>query len=82
MLVNSLEGEKSGKYYLRDVRWSKYAEDTFFGIENKTTASGGESIDVTYTEKITKLDSSKIKLFNCATGAEVGGVSAAADETS
>lgn len=79
MFVNSLEGEKSGKYYLRDVRWSKYAEDTFFGIENKTAASGGESIDVTYTEKITKLDSSKIKLFNCATGAEVGGVSAAAD---
>lgn len=79
MFVNSLEGEKSGKYYLRDVRWSKYAENTFFGIENKTAASGGESIDVTYTEKITKLDSSKIKLFNCATGAEVGGVSAAAD---
>ena len=79
MFVNSLEGEKSGKYYLRDVRWSKYAEDTFFGIENKTAASGGESIDVTYTEKITKLDSSKIKLFNCATGAEVGGVSTAAD---
>lgn len=79
VLVNSLEGEKSGKYYLRDVKWSKYAEDTFFGIENKTTASGGESIDVTYTEKITKLDSSKIKLFNCATGAEVDGVSAAAD---
>ena len=55
VLVNSLEGEKSGKYYLRDVRWSKYAEDTFFGIENKTTASGGESIDVTYTEKIQSL---------------------------
>lgn len=79
MFVNSLEGEKSGKYYLRDVRWSKYDDDTFFGIENKTAASGGESIDVTYTEKIAKLDSSKIKLFNCATGAEVGGVRAAAD---
>lgn len=66
-----------GKFMVDDLTWSKYSNDSFIAEGMATTAASGDTLNVKFSNPVASCDASKIKAYNCATGEELAGVSAA-----
>lgn len=66
----------SSKNYFDDITWGDLTEESFVAESSTALASSGETINVSFSQPVGSLDTSKIKLYNCQTGAEVSGITA------
>lgn len=67
--------EGGGSHTIKDFIWCKTNDKGFVAESAKNVAVSGGSVSVEFSELIGAVDSSKIKLYNCATGEEVTGIS-------
>lgn len=65
------------KMHLDDITWAPYSDSCFIAESSTTVASGGDTMKVKFSQPVAKVESSKIKLYNCQTGAEVSGMTSA-----
>ena len=72
-LITNLIGKS--KISIDNLTWSKYTDDGFFAqnADGKTAYAGGSTVKVKFSEPLAKAEMSDVKLYECATGAEVTG---------
>ena len=71
-----LNVSNAGKFTVDDLTWSIFSNESFVAEGMGTTASAGDSFKIKFSNPVATLDSSKIKVFDCATGSELSGTNA------